>query len=55
MRTDVAIFKSAKPPALIGVSVIMEYQLDAEVAILILGAGTLLAFIICPAFWWLLR
>jgi predicted permease len=55
MRIDVAIFESAMPPALIGVIVIMEYKLEAEIAILILGAGTLLAFITCPALWWLLR
>ena len=55
LRIDVAIFESAMPPALIGVIVIMEYKLEAEIAILILGAGTLMAFAICPALWWLLR
>jgi malate permease and related proteins len=55
MTIDVAIFESAMPPALIGVIVIMEYKLEAEIAILIMGAGTLLAFITCPALWWLLR
>jgi predicted permease len=55
IRIDVAIFEAAMPPALIGVIVIMEYKLDPELAILILGAGTLLAFLTCPAFYWLLH